>query len=345
MSPKGSTDDERSELARELGLARGWLDFILGHVCEEVYFTDTEGRYVLANDAALKEFGHRTVEGVEVNKIISHMIVLRADGTVRPMDEAPPLRALRGEIIHDEEQILRTPRAGELRHRQVSAAPIRSPDGRIVGSVAVVRDVSDLRRPDAAPLAKPVFAGSRPVMAGLAARAKASRNVEIKARLARREEVESLARALADQGPFDLSQDDTFFACAAGRLKLRELSPARGELIFYRRSDTPGPKLCEYTIVPAPAPALLRAALGESLGVIGRVRKMRRLYLAGATRIHLDEVEGLGSYLEIEVVLEDTQSASEGEATAERLLGELGIARADLVSGAYVDLLSGAPQG
>jgi predicted adenylyl cyclase CyaB len=330
-----SAEQTVEQLASQLHVERERLSFVLENIGEEVYFTDTEGRYVLANAAALKEFGHLSVAGVEVRKIISHMIVLRADGSVRPMDEAPPLRALCGEVIRNEEQLVRTPRAGELRHRQVSAAPVRDPHGDIVGSVAIVRDISERRRQQAAAGAPPDSAAP-----GLAAR-----NVEIKARIDHLDEVEARARALADEGPFELHQDDTFFTCATGRLKLRELSAEQGEVIFYQRPDIPGPKVCQYTIVPIPAPALWRTTLGEALGVIGRVRKRRRLYLAGATRIHLDEVEGLGTYLELEVVLEESQPAAQAQSTARQLLSRLGVEDASLVSGAYIDLLRARSHG
>lgn len=168
-----------------------------------------------------------------------------------------------------------------------------------------------------------------------------ARNIEIKAQVGDLGEIEARARALADRGPFDLVQDDTFFACANGRLKLRELAPDRGEVIFYQRPDVAGPKLCVYTRSTTQAPALMRATLGGALGEIGRVRKRRRLYLAGPTRIHLDQVDGLGSYVELEVVLDDSQPAAEGEAIARRLLSQLGIDPASLVEGAYVDLLRG----
>ncbi len=126
------------------------LSLVLSTITDEVYFTDTEGRYVFANQAALREFGHRSVEGIDVKKVISHIIVLRADGTPRPMEEAPPLRALAGEVIRDEEQIVRTPRTGELRHRQVNSAPVRDASGKIIGSVSVVRDITERKRTEAA---------------------------------------------------------------------------------------------------------------------------------------------------------------------------------------------------
>ncbi len=164
-------------------------------------------------------------------------------------------------------------------------------------------------------------------------------NVEIKARVVDLAEFERRVRALADQGPVDLTQDDTFFTCPRGRLKLRELAPDRGELISYERPDATGPKVSDYVIARTDTPADLRAVLARALGECGRVRKTRRLYLVGPTRIHLDDVEGLGAFLELEVVLAPDQPAADGEAIAADLLARLGVASADLVPGAYLDLL------
>ena len=137
----------RSEVDRA---EREWLTAVLNSMNEEVYFTDTQKRYSYANPAALREFGHGSVEGVAVEKVTAGMVILRPDGTPRPIEEAPPLRSLSGEIIREEEQMVFVPRTGELRHRQVSAAPVRNKAGKIIGSVSVVRDVTDQRRTDAA---------------------------------------------------------------------------------------------------------------------------------------------------------------------------------------------------
>ena len=171
------------------------------------------------------------------------------------------------------------------------------------------------------------------------------RNIEIKARVADLAAVEARAAALADSGPTDIGQDDTFFACPVGRLKLRELAPDRGELIHYERPDEGGPKLSRYVIAPTTDPAALREALARAWGTTGRVRKHRRLYLAGRTRIHLDRVEGLGHFVELEVVLAPDDDLAGGEAEARCIMDALGVAEADLVEGAYVDLLAAQSAG
>lgn len=167
-----------------------------------------------------------------------------------------------------------------------------------------------------------------------------ARNIEIKARVASLAAVKSLAAALSGKEPVAIAQDDTFFACPDGRLKLRAFSDGTGELIFYRRADDTGPKESFYVISPTSSPDTLRDALGLAYGVIGRVRKQRLLFMAGRTRIHLDRVEGLGEFLELEVVLRDGESAEAGMAEARELLASLRITPEQLVSGAYLDLLA-----
>jgi PAS domain S-box-containing protein len=141
------------EVKRSLDVDRAqkeWLEAVLNSMNEEVYFTDVHERYTYANPAAIHEFGHETIAGVSVEEIVSSLEVFRPDGTPRPLAEAPPLRALGGEVIRGEEQIVRIPRTGELRHRQVSSAPVRDGQGTIIGAVSVARDVTEQRRTDAA---------------------------------------------------------------------------------------------------------------------------------------------------------------------------------------------------
>jgi predicted adenylyl cyclase CyaB len=164
-------------------------------------------------------------------------------------------------------------------------------------------------------------------------------NIEIKARLADPEALLETARKLATAPPEIIQQTDTFFQVSAGRLKVREFADGSGELIFYRRPDTEGPKTSDYAISRTSDGAALRQVLAAVLPVRGVVRKTRRLLMAGRTRIHLDQVEKLGSFLELEVVLDEGEDPARAEAEAADLMRRLGITSADLVSGAYIDLL------
>lgn len=166
-----------------------------------------------------------------------------------------------------------------------------------------------------------------------------ARNIEIKARLADIDATLALARPLADGEPQLIAQDDTFFNAARGRLKLRAFADGRGELIYYERPDQAGPKTSFYVLSPTASPDTLREALTLAHGQIGRVRKLRTLLLAGRTRIHLDRVEGLGDFMELEVVLADDEPMQDGVAEAHALMARLGIAADQLIDVAYLDLL------
>lgn len=172
-----------------------------------------------------------------------------------------------------------------------------------------------------------------------------ARNVEIKARVADLAALETRVRAIADSGPVEIFQDDCFFQSPEGRLKLRDFGDGRGELIFYQRPDQSGPKHCHYEIAPTDRPDQLRLVLALAWGEAGRIRKNRRLYLVGRTRIHLDQVEGLGEFMELEVVLSDGESAASGQQEAKGLMAELGISAADLLECAYVDMVFGGERG
>ena len=173
-----------------------------------------------------------------------------------------------------------------------------------------------------------------------------SRNIEIKARVADLSALLPRVAALADVGPVEILQEDTFFLCEAGRLKLRMFSEdageLKGELIFYRRADKAGPKESFYLRSPTTAPRILRESLALAYGEVGWVRKQRTLFLSGRTRIHLDRVEGLGEFLELEVVMGDAQAAAAelaaAEAEALELMGKLGVGAGQLLDVAYVDL-------
>src|SRR5260370_21769800 len=166
------------------------------------------------------------------------------------------------------------------------------------------------------------------------------RHIEIKARIESGDTWSAKIAALAGAGPMDIAQDDTFFRCDSARLKLRAFSGGTGELIYYRRANEYGPKESFYLRSPTPSPDSLRECLTLAYGQVGRVRKHRKLFLLGRTRVHLDEVEGLGHFLELEVVLDDGESAEVGVREARELMETLYIKPHQLIDEAYVDLLA-----
>jgi len=172
-----------------------------------------------------------------------------------------------------------------------------------------------------------------------------SRNVELKARDP--DPARTLERALAagarEHGI--LHQRDTYFAVRHGRLKLREEEPGGATLIAYERPDTAAERVSDYRLVPVTDPAALRAALEATDGVLAVVAKARRLLLwEDSVRIHLDAVEGLGTFLELEAVAAPGSDLAREHDQVARLRDALAIADAALVEGSYADaVLAGAP--
>jgi predicted adenylyl cyclase CyaB len=164
-------------------------------------------------------------------------------------------------------------------------------------------------------------------------------NIEIKARVQDFVRLKALAEMLSDTPVQVIPQEDTFFNIPKGRLKLRELAPDQAQLVWYTRADDRGPKRSDYQIYETGDPAQLKSTLTLALGVRGVVKKIRYLYLAGQTRIHLDDVEGLGYFMELEVVMRPGQSDVEGQVVAEELMNKLGITQGDLLDSAYMDMI------
>jgi homotetrameric cytidine deaminase len=165
-------------------------------------------------------------------------------------------------------------------------------------------------------------------------------NVELKARDLDPEATAARCEALgaADHGV--LHQRDTYFAGRHGRLKLRVQDGAGGELIAYRRADGEQPEESAFIRAPAGDPALLSEALREALGVTVVVAKRRRLFVWENVRIHLDDVEGLGAFLELEAMVgPGLNTAAEAAEKVARLRAELGIRDEALVAVGYSDLL------
>ena len=177
----------------------------------------------------------------------------------------------------------------------------------------------------------------------LGAVSEARRNVELKA--LDPDPARSLERALAlgaeDRGV--IIQRDTYFRVRDGRLKLREEEPGEAHLIAYSRPDAAAVRVSSYRVVAVPDPTGMRAALAEANGVDVVVEKRRRLLMWESVRIHLDEVEGLGSFLELEAVASPESDLERERAQVARLRAELGIDDAALREGSYSDAMRTAP--
>jgi len=162
------------------------------------------------------------------------------------------------------------------------------------------------------------------------------RNIELKARLHDREWALDVCRALDASFRGNIFQRDTYFPVPSGRLKLRESDPGDDYLVYYRRPDTAEAKGCDYSIEVVNRS--LRGILIESLGTLAVVEKKRTLFLWKNVRIHLDEVTGLGSFIEFEAVLSDEFDDADGHAKVAFLREQFGITSADLLETSYLEM-------
>lgn len=185
-------------------------------------------------------------------------------------------------------------------------------------------------------------------------------NFEFKAHLHDMQHVKAALLTRAANFAGVLQQTDTYFHVSGGRLKLREIvyesqtapAPQRAEsqLIFYQRPDHAAVKRSDYHIAPIGDAVTLREVLALALGVRVIVKKRRTLYLlpmknGGNIRIHLDQVEGLGDFVEVEAVAPADEFSAAAEAEAQDLLQAFHITENELISGSYADLLLATPSG
>ncbi|MCJ7800961.1 MAG: class IV adenylate cyclase [Candidatus Marinimicrobia bacterium] len=164
------------------------------------------------------------------------------------------------------------------------------------------------------------------------------KNVEIKARITDYDKVKRLVEDLCHTPIHTEQQEDTFFNSSKGRLKLRE-SDGESAIIYYDRPNSYEPKQSDIAISFTENPDSLKSVLSKSIGIRGIIKKKRILYKYGQTRIHLDDVEGLGKFIELEVVLEHNQTSKDGETIAYNLMDLFDIQKTDLIDVAYIDLI------
>jgi len=162
------------------------------------------------------------------------------------------------------------------------------------------------------------------------------KNIEIKAKIANYKKIVDLVEHICPEPPEIENQVDTFFNAPRGRLKLRETA-RNSVLIYYDRPDAYQPKFSDIIVSTIENPKTLKKVLSKSIGIRGIVEKNRKLYKYEQTRIHLDNVKGLGRFIELEVVLKKNQPKHDGEKIAHDLMHNLEIHRKDLIKVAYID--------
>ena len=161
--------------------------------------------------------------------------------------------------------------------------------------------------------------------------------IEFKARCADHERIRNILKKKNARFVGEDHQIDSYFRVPYGRLKLRE-GEIENALVFYSRPDQAGPKQSDVALAKVPGKSELRSVLAKALGLLVAVDKRREIYFVGNVKIHLDRVEGLGEFVEVEAIGSANEVGSLRE-HCERFLSELGIKQEDLQEGSYSDML------
>ncbi len=164
------------------------------------------------------------------------------------------------------------------------------------------------------------------------------KNLEIKASIRSIQTALAICVRIGARRIETLKQTDTYFNVKKGRLKLREIDGKKSELIQYERINRKGRRYSDFVIVPLEKPTAMKVLCKLLLGVKAVVRKRRILFLYKNARIHVDSVKGLGSFVEIEVLVK--RGKEQAQHLMDHLVLEFGISRQSSIAGSYVDLLS-----
>jgi predicted adenylyl cyclase CyaB len=163
------------------------------------------------------------------------------------------------------------------------------------------------------------------------------RNFEIKAKVNDISLLEKIAIEIGARFDADFVQVDTYFDTWDGRLKMREFGNDRAELIFYRRVETSERRWSDYEVVQVCEPEKLKNLLAKIFGLKVVVEKRRKVYLYENARIHLDKVNGLGDFIEFEVMCDGDEK--QVEELMEFLIERFGLKQENFIKVSYSDLL------
>jgi adenylate cyclase class 2 len=164
-------------------------------------------------------------------------------------------------------------------------------------------------------------------------------NIEIKARCSIADRVREIILSDNARTVGTAHQIDTYFLVSRGRLKLRESNIEDDELIFYERENKKGPKQSDIKIIKNPNPGI-KGFLASALGILAVIDKQREIYWVGNVKFHIDQVVGLGSFIEIEAVdYEGNIGIEKLTEQCQHYLKLFGVTDPDLISESYSDLI------
>ena len=146
ITERKQAEKEREQLLGIIQQKKDRVVSLIDNITDEIWFADFQKNFTLVNPSGRGEFGMRDDEEIKVEKFVSNLDIYRPDGSLRPIEESPALRALRGEIVTGHEHIVRIPPNGELRHQQINSSPVRDPKGNIIGSISVVWDITEIKK-------------------------------------------------------------------------------------------------------------------------------------------------------------------------------------------------------
>lgn len=165
------------------------------------------------------------------------------------------------------------------------------------------------------------------------------RNIEIKVRLAAIDDARAIALGLGAAPHAVEEQTDRYYTLDGGRrVKLRTVAGGRAELVEYRRPEATGVRASEYTVTPVRDGAAQRCLVPKGSALVV-VRKRREILLWDNVRIHLDEVDGLGTFLELEAAVDAAHDDALCRTQVASLMEALSLTDADLIRASYAELL------
>jgi predicted adenylyl cyclase CyaB len=167
-------------------------------------------------------------------------------------------------------------------------------------------------------------------------------NIELKAHCDDLGRLRAVCESLGAEGQEPERQVDTYFNVSHGRLKLRELLEAGAELIYYVRDDIAGARESHYELYTAEDPEALKSMLTAALGVSVVVAKRREIFILGNVRIHLDKVQGLGGFVELEGIVDEPRELALVADEVQGIQQALGIDPQSLVKESYAVLVGRA---